>query len=943
MNRIFIKTFVTLALLLSISEVALGGTVRIASLLDGAVTDEMLGEVSHSIDQSSGLCTITVAPAYPYRVMSITANKVIDAGNAQSRRNAPGVNVPIGLSAGTVENTWLFTMPSEEYDVEVNVNFTSRITEYYPLWVMGIQIHNLNKDNVLGGGTVRFNPATNTLSLYDATIVAEDEVPVFRSELDSLAVELHGNNIMKFENGFVSQIAGKTVPLVFSTNEDVPGQLTWETTGELSSGFAVSCLPPLRSFDVCNAENLISVKFETIYDLKIGDIDVTSVNYSDVLGNNRSEVRYLADSQTLVFENATLDVPVTSGLEGVLTIHLIGDNTISGTDNLIVASGTGADLSFTTSDTKPGSLTLTKTNGDGTWISGFVAASVPNDYATTTDGNTMTIARVVPITPIVSETDNGEQPKTEEPTDGFGQEASGKEEDDYLNVVVNNVLYTLKAGDYEAKDDDSDPDDVAGVNLSETPADMDDVLTKKPGSDDYADAFKGLTIEVPEGNGQVMVTGEIGRGAKLAVKIGDSEPMIFPNEQGFPDFEQLETLYIPYSCTQPTYVYIYMLPGVSNDARFAGSLRGRVLTGHVKITSVGASSSLVVSNNSYSTQDNAVSNRVIAYSLPSSATTPDNTGVVMSTVGVETSASASTSRGQRRAIEQRKITELGASVFDELDKKQILYIDLSGTDVKDMTVNRSSGLFDGFGHNTLVYLPVANDDGGEDNVVLGDKCARLNLVDEADFRAHKDFAVESAQLERTITAGRTSTVFLPFALNKTQADALGNFHKFKEIVGANAVFQEAETNGTKANTPYIFVPSASKIEAQNVTVEGLEDFQAVDGNMIGTYETLLWADEQTDIYGFAAADLDDVSAGQFVRVGAGAWLPPFRAFIQFDGSSPSRLNVVIDGQATGIMQHSSSDSNAQSEIWYTISGQRFSGVPSVKGLYITNGKKVTVK
>ena len=211
-----------------------------------------------------------------------------------------------------------------------------------------------------------------------------------------------------------------------------------------------------------------------------------------------------------------------------------------------------------------------------------------------------------------------------------------------------------------------------------------------------------------------------------------------------------------------------------------------------------------------------------------------------------------------------------------------------------------------------------------------------------DFRAHKDFTAASAVLDREFTAGETSTLFLPFALTKDQADGLGTFHTFKEIQGANAVFNEAETDGTAANVPYIFLPSATKIEAVNVSVEGMDDYQVVSGNMVGTYEKLTWADEQTEIFGFAASDIGDVVAGEFVRVGAGAWLPPFRAFMQVSESTPSRLNIVVGGVTTAL-QTPNSQLLTPSSAWYNVNGQRISGTPSAKGLYINNKKKMIVR
>ena len=828
------------------------------------------------------------------------------------------------------------------------------IFESYNLWVMGQRVTSMNKENILGddNASVRFNSTNNTLSLY-GMVVGDKEYTdtIFSSSLPELTVNLHGNNIMRFYGvGFRSRDTETTPNLIFTTDANNPGQLSWDTpeSEDLTEGFNVEYTEPLQ---LQASGNLISKTEAVTYDLTVGNIPVTSVNCTDILGDGLKRVKYVVEDKTLVLEDVYLDnMPITSGLAGGLTIYLLGDNVISGSENLITTAEENAMIVFTTSETAPGNLTLIKTNADGTWISGFAAASVPADYATTTEGNTMIIARSVPITPIVTETEDGEQPKTEESTGDFGWYAWGDPEE-YLNVVINNVLYTLKAGDYN-EGDWYDPDDPDGVNLSEAPEDMADVLTKTPGSDAYAEVFKGLTIEVPAGNGQVIVRGEIGANAKLAVQIGSNDPMVFPNDD-FPAVNTLETLYIPYSCAEPTFVYIYLYQDAPNNrpaanSRYDGPNRGKVLTGHVKVTSVGAAASSMVSNNSYSGATNTIDDRVIAYGVPASANTDDNRGVVMSTVEVA-SSSLSYARGTRRAEEgkvYKKITELGTSVFDELDKDKILFIDLSETEIKDVTVNRNIGLFGGFGQNTLFYLPEGNDDGGEDNVILGKdnkRCARLSLTDEMDFHAPSDFNADMASLDRTFVPGQTSTLFLPFGLTSAQADAFGDFHRFKEISGNQAVFYDKETDDIPANTPFIFVPGTDKIEAANVEVKGLDNYFAVNGNLVGTYEKLIWDTDQTDIYGFAAAPEGEVTAGQFVRVNAGAWLPPFRAFLQVTSSS-RRLAVVIgDKTTTGIDRGVTINGPASATEWHAIDGRRLNGKPTQGGMYINNGKIVIVR
>ena len=72
---------------------------------------------------------------------------------------------------------------------------------------------------------------------------------------------------------------------------------------------------------------------------------------------------------------------------------------------------------------------------------------------------------------------------------------------------------------------------------------------------------------------------------------------------------------------------------------------------------------------------------------------------------------------------------------------------------------------------------------------------------------------------------------------------------------------------------------------------------------------------------------------------------PTKAFIQLpDGSTDARVFIEEpDGSTTAITIVNSDAENANAEGWYNINGIRMQSVPTVKGLYIHNGKKVVVK
>ena len=160
------------------------------------------------------------------------------------------------------------------------------------------------------------------------------------------------------------------------------------------------------------------------------------------------------------------------------------------------------------------------------------------------------------------------------------------------------------------------------------------------------------------------------------------------------------------------------------------------------------------------------------------------------------------------------------------------------------------------------------------------------------------------------------------------------------------MFNPAETNGIEANKPYIFTPAVDNVATAEVSVEQVNSFSATQGNLIGTYEKIEWAVDPVNIYGFAAADDGGIQGGQFVRAAAGAWIPPFRAYLQVDNAS-ARLNIVIGEQEPDDIQEVSvcrDDTTAA----YDLQGRKISYLKSQtsnlkSGLYIINGKKVVVK
>ena len=90
--------------------------------------------------------------------------------------------------------------------VDKDGNWATNVTiqkasTFYPVYVAGRQVHNLNASDVLGDGTVSYNPDTKTLTLNNATINTDDESGIEFKEF-GLNLELIGENHVHSVDGY---------------------------------------------------------------------------------------------------------------------------------------------------------------------------------------------------------------------------------------------------------------------------------------------------------------------------------------------------------------------------------------------------------------------------------------------------------------------------------------------------------------------------------------------------------------------------------------------------------------------------------------------------------------------------------------------------------------------------------------------------------------------
>ena len=260
-----------------------------------------------------------------------------------------------------------------------------------------------------------------------------------------------------------------------------------------------------------------------------------------------------------------------------------------------------------------------------------------------------------------------------------------------------------------------------------------------------------------------------------------------------------------------------------------------------------------------------------------------------------------------------------------------------------------------------------------------------------------DFVSGRYEFKRTFKCGVSSTICLPFAVPEAQAASVGKFYSFEGIDKSGqqwtVIMREnvnEVTNGLEANKPYLFVPyifdGMSYGDAFEFTFSGSVSVPEIAGSVIkqenangsfwsfqGVYYNILW-DEMNNsemlgkVYGFAANSYspDDnsytVNPGDFVKAGAGASIPSFRAFLQYTGSSaqgapmrggtradvslPNSIKVKLidaNGTITATGEISTETGDFIIDTWYDMNGRLLPDTPAGEGMYIHNGNQVLIK
>lgn len=596
-----------------------------------------------------------------------------------------------------------------------------------------------------------------------------------------------------------------------------------------------------------------------------------------------------------------------------LVVYLDGAVTIDNS-TYAISSGSQMPITFTTNPDHPGSLTykertctLTVANSafNGfksiAYKNGLVAkldytpeeVNANNEGLNYDDPNFIfqTVTVSVPIVaaelePIVNEkqkeaTNNGENGV------GLGADiehlGTGTVSDPQpLSAVVKNIQYELSANDGYDLDGTSK---VVQLNTQVTPS---------SGAEPGGGSFKGMVFRLTAGSGSISLTAKTSGEGVLNVQVGKNEPRQF---SGLDDYEDCG---LDYAVQEATNVYIYNSAPEVAPATSRHRAPGKKMPNTIGIKSV------------------SVSARRVASAPPPS----------MSPKALTKEMVAAAKEENHIAVSDEDVTSIASDAFD--GQSDITYVDLSGTSIAGVEIAAAKYKL---GDATVLLLPAGNTTAVDTkNVVIGGVCEDLLLDDSKNFEIPSDFTAVKVAQKREYTTDKNSTVCLPYALDETQASALGTFYEPTAI--ASGTVTMTSVTKTEANVPYMLKAKGTKVSAEMVEVKKPTGALAgTETRFVGTYSGTTLSHTDTKQYYCFTTD------GTFIHVETDdVHVKPFRAYIALDSALGRSLDIDFGDGTTGIKNLKV---GVEDNVYYDLQGRRV--LYPKKGIYIQNGKKVIIK
>ena len=260
---------------------------------------------------------------------------------------------------------------------------------------------------------------------------------------------------------------------------------------------------------------------------------------------------------------------------------------------------------------------------------------------------------------------------------------------------------------------------------------------------------------------------------------------------------------------------------------------------------------------------------------------------------------------------------------------------------------------------------------------FNDESAQVVITNEAASCVNSNSSSFNLVVERNTKLAANSTIVLPLNF-KSKNDCVDLYEpvNFSDDEEGNwsvtAKHLKSEGNG---NRPMLMITDTDREECQNIkeieftannlqsTEHAVASFQLYndhkrgnDWSFEGTYSYIRWDKDHADlgkVYGYAAKDKYKVEAGQFTKGGAGAFIPPLRAYLKYIGQTtlaksvesivelPETIDVTLveeDGTTRLARWNMATGEIVKVNGWYDLKGRKLNSKPQNKGMFIGNTK-----
>ena len=261
--------------------------------------------------------------------------------------------------------------------------------------------------------------------------------------------------------------------------------------------------------------------------------------------------------------------------------------------------------------------------------------------------------------------------------------------------------------------------------------------------------------------------------------------------------------------------------------------------------------------------------------------------------------------------------------------------------------------------NNTLYLESANDENAR--VEISD--ATKNCIDE--FTNKGEF---NLVIERSTKLATNSTIVLPmnyspksscielYDPNAFTTNDEGVWNVFASNAAGNGValrallmFTDTQRKECQDIKEIEFTASSLQLVNEHTQAQLERELHnpksgANDWALEGSYNFIRWDKDHADlgkVYGYAAKDKNKVQAGHFTKVGAGAYIPPMRAYLKYRGQTPLAKSVesIVELPETIDVTLVEEDGTTRLARWNTVTGE----MVKVNGWFDLKGRKLNSK